>query len=59
MRGFINRSRRRFIPQAGLGLLAYVGLPGGWLRAMEGMAGMLKGRPTRPTPISTRTWNSN
>lgn len=49
MRGFINRSRRRFLHHAGLGLLAYVSVPG-WLRAMEGMKAMPKMAPNKPNP---------
>ena len=34
-----NLSRRRFLTQSGLGLMAFAGMPG-FLRAMEGMQGM-------------------
>ncbi|MDD1641349.1 MAG: hypothetical protein LUQ68_07610 [Methylococcaceae bacterium] len=34
-----NNSRRRFLAQSGLGLMAFAGMPG-FLRAMEGMQGM-------------------
>ncbi|QXP83905.1 multicopper oxidase family protein [Methylococcus sp. Mc7] len=49
MQSFINRSRRRFLSQAGIGLLAYAGLPA-WLRAMEGMMTMPKGAPNKASP---------
>ncbi|WP_045226367.1 multicopper oxidase family protein [Methyloterricola oryzae] len=49
MQRFINRSRRRFLSQAGVGLLAYAGLPV-WLRAMEGMAEMPKMAPNKASP---------
>jgi FtsP/CotA-like multicopper oxidase with cupredoxin domain len=48
MRGFIDPSRRRFLAQAGIGLLAYAGVPA-WLRAVEGMGGMgMGGMVTMP-----------
>ena len=34
-----NYSRRRFLAQSGLGLIAFAGMPG-FLRAMEGMQGL-------------------
>ncbi len=34
-----NLSRRRFLTQSGLGLMAFASMPG-FLRAMEGMQGM-------------------
>ena len=36
MQSFVNRSRRRFLSQASIGLMAYAGLPG-WLRTMDAM----------------------
>lgn len=49
MQRFTNRSRRRFLAQTGLGVLAYAGLPG-WLRAMEGMGDMPKMAPNKASP---------
>lgn len=45
----INASRRRFLTQAGAGLLAWAGLPG-WLQAMEGMGAMPKMAPRKASP---------
>ena len=44
-----DKSRRRFLAQTGLGLLAYAGLPG-WLQAMEGMTQMPKMPERRADP---------
>lgn len=44
-----NDSRRRFLGQSGLGLLALSGMPG-VLRAMEGMSAMPKLAPRKATP---------
>ena len=47
-----NYSRRRFLAQSGLGLVAFAGMPG-FLRAMEGMQGqhaMPKLTPNKATP---------
>ena len=41
-----NYSRRRFLAQSGLGLVAFAGLPG-FLQAMEGMHGMPKLTPNK------------
>ena len=51
-----NLSRRRFLTQSGLGLMAFAGMPG-FLRAMEGMQGMHampKLTPTKHHPILNR-----
>ena len=42
-------SRRRFLAQSGLGLLAFAGMPG-FLRAMEGMQAMPKLTPNKANP---------
>ncbi|MDD2659741.1 MAG: multicopper oxidase domain-containing protein [Methylococcales bacterium] len=47
-----NNSRRRFLAQSGLGLMAFAGMPG-FLRAMEGMQGlhgMPKLAPNKASP---------
>ncbi|MGY6213738.1 multicopper oxidase family protein [Methylolobus aquaticus] len=49
MRNPNSVSRRRFLYQSGLGLMAYAGLPT-WLRAMEGMGDMPRMAPNRASP---------
>jgi len=49
MRNRNSVSRRRFLYQSGLGLMAYAGLPT-WLRAMEGMGDMPRMAPNRASP---------
>lgn len=44
-----NYSRRRFLTQSGLGLVAFAGMPG-FLQAMEGMHGMPKLTPNKASP---------
>ncbi len=44
-----NYSRRRFLTQSGLGLMAFAGMPG-FLRAMEGMQAMPKMSPNKASP---------
>jgi FtsP/CotA-like multicopper oxidase with cupredoxin domain len=54
MQNLINRSRRRFISQAGIGLVAYTALPG-WLRAMEGMG--MPAMPKRSPNTASSSFN--
>jgi blue copper oxidase len=49
MQRFINHSRRRFLAQTSMGLLAYAGMPQ-WLSAMEGMGKMPKMEPNKASP---------
>lgn len=44
-----NFSRRRFLAQSGLGLIAFAGMPG-FLQAMEGMNAMPKLTPNKASP---------
>jgi FtsP/CotA-like multicopper oxidase with cupredoxin domain len=44
-----NYSRRRFLVQSGLGMVAFAGMPG-FLQAMEGMHGMPKLTPNKASP---------
>ena len=54
MQNFVNRSRRRFLSQASIGLIAYAGLPG-WLRTMDAMG--MQAMPNSVPNTASLTFN--